>query len=149
MLALEALAKFKEYLYKKNMKYTPEREIIFTEIFNRQGHFEADELARDLKSRGLGISRATVYRTLDVLYELDFVTRSTFGSRHQNYECCIGRKHHEHFICLECDKVIEFYDEELEKRKEEICKEHNFYMKKHTLQIFGYCSRQCKEKSEK
>ena len=149
MLAVDALEKFRNYLSQNKLKYTPEREMIFTEIFQREGHFEADELARELESRGLRVSRATIYRTLDILYELDFVSRSTFGHRHQHYECTVGRAHHDHLICLCCEKVIEFFDEELENRQDKVCEKHNFYIKRHNLQIFGYCSDECKNKGEK
>ena len=149
MLAFDALAKFRDYLYKNKLKYTPEREMIFTEIFRRKGHFEADELARELEDKGLRVSRATVYRTLDILHELNFVSCSTFGHRHQHYECILGRNHHDHLICLVCDKVIEFYDEKLERRQDVVCEEHNFEIKRHNLQIFGYCSDECKKKDNK
>jgi Fur family ferric uptake transcriptional regulator len=134
------LDQFKEYLKNEKLKFTKEREIILNEVLKRRDHFDADELASDLRKDGLKVSRATVYRTLDILYELGVVHKATLGHKHNHYENMVGRKHHDHLVCLHCDKVIEFVDEDIERKQEEVCQKLGFVMKRHNLQIFGYCS---------
>ena len=131
---------FKNYLRNEGLKYTSERRLILTEVLKRRDHFDADELAAEMRTEGLKVSRATVYRTLDILHEIGVVNKATLGHKHQHYENMVGRQHHDHLVCLHCDKVIEFVDEEIEKRQEEVCKSLGFEMKRHSLQIFGYCS---------
>ena len=134
------LEQFKAYLKRERLKFTNEREIILTEVLKRRDHFDADELAADLRNDGLKVSRATVYRTLDILYEIGVVNKATLGHKHNHYENMVGRKHHDHLVCLNCDKVIEFVDDEIENKQVEVCQKLGFVMKRHTLQIFGYCS---------
>ena len=134
------LDQFKEYLKKEKLKFTKEREIILSEVLKRRDHFDADELTSDLRKDGFKVSRATVYRTLDILYEIGVVHKATLGHKHNHYENMVGRKHHDHLVCLHCDKVIEFVDDDIERKQEEVCKKLGFVMKRHSLQIFGYCS---------
>ena len=141
----EILEKFRVYLRKKHLKVTKEREIILQEVLKREGHFDADELAADLCKNDLKVSRATVYRTLDILHEIGAVEKATLGHKHQHYENMVGRHHHDHLVCVDCDKVIEFVNEEIERLQEEVCKTHDFQLKRHTLQLFGVCA-DCRQK---
>jgi Fur family transcriptional regulator, ferric uptake regulator len=134
------LDEFKIFLKKEKLKFTKEREIILQEVLKRRDHFDADELSADLRAGGLKVSRATVYRTLDILDEIGVVHKATLGHKHNHYENMVGRKHHDHLVCLNCDKVIEFVDDEIERLQEEVCKKLGFVIKRHSLQIFGYCS---------
>jgi Fur family ferric uptake transcriptional regulator len=136
---------FKTYLRNKKLKLTDERVKILATIFKKSIHFDADGLHKELKQQGLNISRATIYRTLDLLVQCDLVRKNSFGSNHANYEAVHEDKHHDHLICLHCDNVIEFYRLNLEQLQEEICKEQGFKPLHHSLQIFGLCLN-CNEK---
>lgn len=136
----QVLKQFKSFLRREKLKFTKERETILSEVLKRRDHFDADELAADLRHDGFKVSRATVYRTLDILHEIGVVNKATLGHKHNHYENMVGRKHHDHLVCLQCDKVIEFVDEDIEDKQVEVCKKLGFVMKRHNLQIFGYCS---------
>ncbi len=136
----QILKQFKKHLKQENLKYTSEREVILIEVLKRKDHFDADELATDLRKNGFKVSRATVYRTLDILDEIGVVNKATLGHKHNHFENMVGRKHHDHLVCLSCDKVIEFVDEEIEQKQLEVCKKLGFEIKSHNLQIFGFCS---------
>lgn len=136
----QVLKQFKNFLRREKLKFTKERETILSEVLKRRDHFDADELAADLRQDGYKVSRATVYRTLDILHEIGVVNKATLGHKHNHYENMVGRKHHDHLVCLQCDKVIEFVDEDIEEKQVEVCKKLGFVMKRHNLQIFGYCS---------
>lgn len=136
----QILKQFKKHLKRENLKYTKEREVILSEVLKRKDHFDADELAADLRKDNFKVSRATVYRTLDILDELGVVNKATLGHKHNHFENMVGRKHHDHLVCVSCDKVIEFVDEEIEQKQLEVCKKFGFEIKSHNLQIFGFCS---------
>jgi len=103
-------------------------------------HFEADELYLRLRQKGdRRISRATVYRTLPLLEESGLIRRVVFIDKHTHYENVYGHLHHEHLICLNCGKVIEFYKQSLEETLEDIAQENKFKSMAHKLEITGFC----------
>ena len=132
--------RFEAYLRSKKLKLTGERMEILASIFQKNSHFDAEELHAELKQQGRDISRATVYRTLDLLVQCGLVRKSSLGSSHANYEAAHEDEHHDHLICLNCNKVMEFYRPDLEKLQEDICRDQQFKPLHHSLQIFGLCS---------
>jgi Fur family ferric uptake transcriptional regulator len=132
---------FRDFLTSRGLKSTPERNVILQEVFQRHDHFEAEELHASIKKKGKKTSRATVYRTLDLLVQCGLLEAVDFGGNSHHYEHVLGHQRHDHLICERCGKIIEFTHRPLEKLKEEICKEMNFYGRSHTLKIFGICER--------
>jgi Fur family ferric uptake transcriptional regulator len=132
--------RFEVYLRAKKLKLTGERMEILGTIFRKNAHFDAEELHGELKQQGRDISRATVYRTLDLLVQCGLVRKSSLGSSHANYEAAHEDEHHDHLICLNCNKVMEFYRPDLEQLQVEICREQQFKPLHHSLQIFGLCA---------
>jgi Fur family ferric uptake transcriptional regulator len=132
--------RFEAYLRSKKLKLTGERMEILASIFQKNSHFDAEELHAELKQQGRDISRATVYRTLDLLVQCGLVRKSSLGSSHANYEAAHEDEHHDHLICLNCNKVMEFYRPDLEQLQDDICRERQFKPLHHSLQIFGLCS---------
>ena len=92
-----------------------------------------------MKEKQVKISRATVYRTLELLVKSGMVRRVHLGEDHYHYEHVRGDSHHDHLICTTCGGVIEFHDEELEQRQREICERRKFTPTFHNLQILGVC----------
>ena len=107
--------RFEAYLRSKKLKLTGERMEILAAVFQKNAHFDAEELHGELKHHGRDISRATVYRTLDLLVQCGLVRKSSLGSSHANYEAAHEDEHHDHLICLNCNRVIEFYRPDLER----------------------------------
>jgi Fur family ferric uptake transcriptional regulator len=103
------------------------------------GHFDADDLFAKLNAKGVQVSRATVYNTLDLLVDCGLISRYRFGENHSRYEKAFGRPRHDHLICLECGDIIEFVNDKLDKLQQEVCSEHKFKPHNSTLQIFGVC----------
>src|SRR5205809_3239156 len=118
--------KFQGFLAKQGLKLTRERTALLREIFATHYHFEADELLFKMKEKGVKISRATVYRTLELLVKSGMVRRVHLGEDHYHYEHVRGDSHHDHLICTTCGGVIEFHDEELERLQREICVNKKF-----------------------
>jgi Fur family ferric uptake transcriptional regulator len=135
---------FRDFLKQKGLRFTRERDAIFREVLRTKGHFDPEELHNSLRERGVGVSRASVYRTLPLLMEAGVLEEVERTEKHAHYECTLGRSHHDHMLCLNCGRVIEFYSESLEKLQEKICRREFFDGVTHTLEIKGYCGK-CKK----
>ncbi|MGB7063441.1 MAG: Fur family transcriptional regulator [Candidatus Zixiibacteriota bacterium] len=142
-----AIQIFAEYLNSKDLKLTKEREAVLREIFLHPGHLEAEELAQNLRKKRKRASRATIYRTLDLLVESGIVRKVDLGHGHSHYELELDHPHHEHMICLKCGRVLEFSDKAIEKALSRLCRTSGFEHTSHRFQVFGHCDR-CK-KAEK
>jgi len=130
---------FRQYLEKKGQRLTRERSAVLEKAFSYKGHFDPETLYVDMRKRGMKASRASVYRTLNLMYECGLVEKVNKTEQGTIYEHSVGRKHHDHMVCIQCGKIIEFYSEKLEKLQDKICREMRFKGKNHTLEIRGYC----------
>jgi Fur family ferric uptake transcriptional regulator len=142
------VGRFRDFLALQGQKLTNERAALVREIFSIHYHFEADELLFKMKEKSLKISRATIYRTLELLVKSGMVRRVHLGEDHYHYEHVSGNSHHDHLICTTCGHVIEFHDEPLEQRQREICERKKFTPTFHNLQILGVCDA-CRRKGER
>ena len=136
----EELQVVEEHLRKQGFRWTAQRRLIVEAAFGTHEHFSAEELLDMCRERDASVSRATVYRTLSVLEEAGFVEGLDTGDGSRKFEHVLGHDHHDHMICTECGKIIEFYDEELEQRQEAVAKEHGFVIRSHQLKLFGSCN---------
>src|SRR5918911_3717219 len=139
------IEKFQGFLFKQGLKLTRERTALLREIFATHYHFEADELLFKMKEKSLKISRATVYRTLELLVKSGMVRRVHLGEDHYHYEHVKGDSHHDHLICTTCGSVIEFHDAALEARTREVCEKKKFTPTFYNLQVLGICD-SCRKK---
>ncbi len=140
------LEELKKVLKKKNLKFTRQREVILKVIYNSSGHHSPEEILnlvkKEFPNENIGI--ATIYRNLAFFEEEGLVESISFGKDGKKYE--IGhRHHHDHLVCIECGKIIEFIDDIIEKRQEEVAKEYNFKMVDHIMKIEGICQ-ECQNK---
>ena len=131
--------RFGTYLRDNGLKLTPERRAILEQFYSIHDHIEADELLFHLRREGVRVSRATIYRTLDLLVNAGLARRIRLGKDHAYYEHILGREAHEHMICLGCDRIIEWLDPELTALVFRNCDDQSFSPARHSLQVFGYC----------
>ena len=141
------ISRFQQFLSGQGLKLTHERTALLREIFSAHYHFEADELLFKMKEKKVKISRATIYRTLELLVKSGMVRRVHLGEDHYHYEYITGNSHHDHLVCTTCGAVIEFHDPLLEERQREICARKKFTPTYHNLQILGVCDN-CRRKGE-
>jgi Fur family ferric uptake transcriptional regulator len=134
-------SKFREYLASRPrpQRYTDQQRSMVRYIFSRHNHFDAEQLIDDMKAAGLGVSRATVYRTLGKLVDAGLLRRLEFGPR-TCYEHDYGYPQHEHLYCQQCGKVIEFQSPAIEAALREVCRLNNFQSSGHTFLVRGTCA---------
>ncbi|MDH4120252.1 MAG: transcriptional repressor [Deltaproteobacteria bacterium] len=137
---------FEEFLERRGLKLTRQREAVMKAVLEASGHFEAEEVVTLLRQGALRVSRATVYRTLDLMKECQLVEKLDLGTPHSYYEQVNLGEHHDHLICVTCGAVTEFHDLELETVQAEVCRRHGFSITHHSLRIFGQCQA-CLEKT--
>lgn len=137
---------FIEFLKKKNMKITNTRLGLIDLIANYNKHFEIEELVNWISSQtDRRVSRSTIYRTIKLLEEFGAIKEVIKKNNKTIYEFVVGRPHHDHLICVECGKIIEFVSDDIEKLQNEVCEAYSFKPFHHRLEIFGIC-KSCQEK---
>ena len=127
---------FKEILRKEGLRYTKQRQFVWDEIQSSQEHRDAEDIYMSIRNNGVNVSRATVYRTIDVLVKNRMVRKMDVGDGRNRYEPRLDDTHHDHMICIETGKIIEFYNAELENLQEKIVKENGYTLVCHTHQLF-------------
>jgi Fur family transcriptional regulator, ferric uptake regulator len=131
---------FENFLGEKGLKFTKERIAVLREVFSFHSHFEPEHLFLRIRESGSKASRASVYRTLNLLVESGLVEKVTRTEKGNVYEHTYGHNHHDHMVCTLCGGITEFYSEKLENLQKEICHGNGFEGRSHTLEIRGYCA---------
>ncbi len=142
------LDEFREILRKNKLKYTKQRESVIKMLYNSDHHFTPEELYLEIRDEQpeLNIGIATVYRTLNLLEDSGMVTSISFGTQGKKFELAT-KPHHDHLICKNCGKIVEFEDPSVEKKQEEIAKKNGFTLTGHLMQLYGTCKNCSKKES--
>jgi Fur family ferric uptake transcriptional regulator len=113
------------------------------EIFQKgdQRHMTAEDVYRVLLQEGSDVGLATVYRVLAQFEQAGLLSRNHFESGKAVYELDQGQ-HHDHLVCLDCGRVEEFYDAQIEQRQQAVAQSKGFDIADHTLSLYAHCTRQ-------
>ncbi len=136
-----ALAVFREYCARRKMRYTLERELIIKEIYREQGHFNVEKLFASIRRRhpASRIAKTSIYRSVPHLLDSGILRQSLADAGVVVYERSLGRKDHDHFKCIKCGKMVEFFSPELESAQRKICAQENFQVLWRMNVINGIC----------
>ena len=112
------------------------------EIFqtSEERHMSAEDVYRILLAEQMDIGLATVYRVLTQFEQAGLLSRNNFESGKAIYELNEG-KHHDHLVCLDCGRVEEFFDAEIEQRQQSIARARGFALQEHALSLYGNCTK--------
>jgi Fur family transcriptional regulator, ferric uptake regulator len=120
------------------------------EVFQNSGqrHMTAEDVYRVLLQERSDVGLATVYRVLTQFEQASILSRSNFESGKSVYELNQGQ-HHDHLVCLDCGKVEEFFDAEIEKRQHAVAHARGFTITDHALSLYASCTKnQCPNRAE-
>jgi Fur family transcriptional regulator, ferric uptake regulator len=128
-----------EYLDRMSLKQTQPRRIIVQIFLGMNTHVDAEELHRRVREEGHDIGLATIYRTLNLLTEAGLVEQKSFQDGKSVFEIATPDSHHDHLMCTECRRMVEFEDHEIEALQTKIAIKYGMELRSHRLDLFGRC----------
>lgn len=142
---------FRSFLKAGKNRITPERFEVLEAALEYEGHFGADDLYIIMKNANSRVSRATVYKTLELLAQCELLSKRNFGDNVNRFESSFKRQVHDHLICVVCGKIVEFADPRIKQLPEQISEELGFNFESYSFNIFARCKdpKKCKQSREK
>jgi|TARA_B110000037_G_C16752193_1_gene355657 Fur family ferric uptake transcriptional regulator len=128
------------YIAEHKLKITKQRRVVLNVFLECKDHVSVEELYSIVSEQEPKIGLATIYRTLALLTKSGLALEMDFGDGQKRYESSFMSAHHDHMVCTECGKIIEFNHPLIEKYQEEIAIENGFKITSHKLDLFGHCS---------
>jgi Fur family ferric uptake transcriptional regulator len=130
---------FIDYLQANGLKRTPHRELIFETFLGNEGHRSVEDIYHSVKELDPRIGYTTVYRTMKLLAQCGLAREIELADGMTRYEHLFNHEHHDHMICMECGKSIEFFIPEIETLQDAASESLGFQVSDHKLQIYGVC----------
>jgi len=138
-MAIKEIEVLEDYISRHNLKITHQRRTVLKAFLDTEHHVSVEELYNTISKSESKIGLATVYRTLALLTESGLASEINFGDGQKRYEHCYKHEHHDHMICAECGKIIEFNHPLIEKFQEEVAAQNGFTITSHKLDLIGIC----------
>ncbi|MCO4746295.1 MAG: transcriptional repressor [Proteobacteria bacterium] len=138
--AEQRLRQFEAHLTSAGLRYTRQRRVIAEVFYSSGRHLSLNEILDLARAEQASIGFATVYRTMKLLAEAGLALEHRFGEDSVRYEPA-DHDHHDHLICTRCGHIIEFEDDVVEARQEQVAKELGFRVASHRHEIYGECLR--------
>lgn len=135
----EEMEIFHEHIQKKGLRKTAQRELILEVFLSTEDHLSSEDLYWLVQKEDPNVGQTTVYRTLKLLTDAGLAREVRLGDGRTYYEHHFDHDHHDHMICTECGKVIEFFSAEIEELQDEMADKFNFKPTHHSLRILGIC----------
>lgn len=137
----EEMRVFEDLLKKEGLKVTAQRLLVAEKIFSIHSHFTAESLSDMFKDKRDEISKATIYRILSIMVDANLLVEHDFGKDYKYYEHILGHEHHDHIICLDCNRIVEFFEPKIEELQEQIALKNEFTIKGHRLNLYANCNK--------
>ncbi len=134
-----------DHMVKRGLRSTDQRRLIVETFFKAPNHISIEELLAEVRLKDSRVGYATVYRTLKLLTECGVAFERKFGDGLTRYELADESSHHDHLICVECGKIIEFEEPQIEELQERVAARYGFVLKTHKHEMYGTCG-DCQQK---
>ncbi|HBR57906.1 MAG TPA: transcriptional repressor [Blastocatellia bacterium] len=131
---------FDEHIQRAGLRRTTQRDVILEVFLATEDHVTSEDLYWLVHKRDSSVGHTTVYRTLRLLTEAGLAREVRFGDNKTYYEHHYEHQHHDHMICTQCGKVIEFFSAEIEALQDEMAGKYEFKPTHHSLRMWGICS---------
>jgi Fur family transcriptional regulator, ferric uptake regulator len=135
---------FLEHIQGAGLRRTAQRDLILDVFLRTEEHLSSEDLYWLIHQKDPEIGQTTVYRTLKLLTEAGLAREVRLGDGKTYYEHHYNHDHHDHMICTECGRVIEFFSAEIEALQDEMADKYNFKPTHHSLRILGLCG-ECRD----
>jgi Fur family ferric uptake transcriptional regulator len=136
------------YMTERGLRSTAQRRLVTDIFFRSGGHMSIEDLLAKVREQDPRVGYATVYRTLRLLAECHLANVRHFGDGVARYELADeGEHHHDHLICLECNRIVEFEDEAIEVLQDRVAERYGFHLRSHKHELYGVCP-ECQSKGK-
>jgi Fur family ferric uptake transcriptional regulator len=129
-----------DHMEKRGLRSTEQRKVIVETFFKAPHHISIEELLAEVRQTDPRVGYATVYRTLKLLTECGVAFERKFGDGLTRYELADEASHHDHLICVDCGKIVEFEEPKIEELQERIAARYGFTLKTHKHEMYGTCA---------
>lgn len=133
--------KLRAFLELKNLKYSEQRWKIAKYVLEHRGHYNAQAIVKEVTQAYPEIGPATVYRNLELLCEAKILRETLVDAKGNAVYEAYEDEHHDHIVCLDCNQIFEFHDDEIEKLQDKITKKMQFKQVRHRHIIYARCER--------
>jgi Fur family ferric uptake transcriptional regulator len=130
---------FLEHIQKAGLRRTTQRDLILEIFLRTEEHLSSEDLYWLVQKQDPTVGHTTVYRTLKLLTEAGLAREVRFGDGKTYYEHHYNHEHHDHLICTECGKIIEFFSPEIEEMQDKMAEKYGFRLTNHSLRMWGVC----------
>jgi Fur family transcriptional regulator, ferric uptake regulator len=131
---------FKQFIKSQGLRQSSQRDRVVETFLSLRGHISAEELLNQVRKKELRVGLTTVYRTLKLLTECGLAVERKFNSQVTVFEPNRVGQHHDHLICLECGRIMEFENKTIETLQEAVARDHSFIITHHILDLYGHCA---------
>ncbi len=131
---------FKRWISGEKLKATRQRQAIVNIFLDSSGHKNLSQIHAQVVKVNPKIGYTTVYRTLKLLTRSGLAVQRKFADGETRYESASGKTHHDHLICLECGKITEFENEDMETMQSQIAQRYHFKISHHRMELYGQCA---------
>ena len=138
---------FDEYLRRRKIRRSTQRDKILEIVFAQGRHLSAAEIYALTRKKYPRIGYATVYRAMRLICDAGIAEKVELGAGAVHFECRFGNGHHDHLICSRCGRCVEVVDADIEARQVQLARKHGFVLQRHDMRLFGICG-PCRKKGK-
>jgi Fur family ferric uptake transcriptional regulator len=136
----EARRMWRAFMSERGLNASKARDVVVDVFLGTTEHMGLQELYEAARRRHQGVGFATVYRTMKLLEEAGLAHARHFGTGKVTlYEVALGGSHHDHLICDECGRIVEFVEPQIEDLQDKIAERHGFTLSRHRHELYGLC----------